>query len=141
MTYHKKYSNGEITVFWKPEKCVHSTRCFTGLPEVFNPQKRPWINMNASTTAAIIKAVSNCPSGALTYKKEINMSKEESKQSADVKIEPLANGPLLIHGKYVLVDKGRKEVMKEGTLALCRCGGSKNKPMCDGTHQMIDFKA
>jgi uncharacterized Fe-S cluster protein YjdI len=80
MTYNKKYSNGEITVFWKPAKCIHSTRWFTGLPEVFDPQKRPWIDLTCASTEDIIQTVDNCPSGALTYKKNINMSGGEHKQ-------------------------------------------------------------
>jgi uncharacterized Fe-S cluster protein YjdI len=39
-----KYSNGEVTVVWKPEMCIHSAKCFKGLPEVFDLKKRPWIN-------------------------------------------------------------------------------------------------
>jgi uncharacterized Fe-S cluster protein YjdI len=63
----KKYSNGEVTVIWQPAKCIHSTICFNGLPEVFDPQKRPWVNIEGATTKQIIDQVKECPSGALTY--------------------------------------------------------------------------
>ena len=62
----KKYTNGAITIVWKPSKCIHSTVCFRGLPQVFNPNVRPWIRMENSTTDAMIVQVARCPSGALS---------------------------------------------------------------------------
>ena len=62
-----KYSNGQITVVWKPELCQHSTICWKGLLQVFNPNEKPWINMNGASTERIIEQVRKCPSGALSY--------------------------------------------------------------------------
>ncbi len=62
-----KYSNGEVTVVWKPGTCIHSTICWKGLIQVFNPSQRPWININGATTERIIEQVKKCPSGALSY--------------------------------------------------------------------------
>ena len=62
-----KYTNGEITVVWKPEFCQHSTRCFTQLPEVFNPRIRKWVDPNGAPSEKIIAQVKKCPSGALTF--------------------------------------------------------------------------
>jgi uncharacterized Fe-S cluster protein YjdI len=63
----KTYTNGEITVLWKPGVCIHSAKCVQGLGEVFNVNARPWINMSGSETSRIIKQVDECPSGALSY--------------------------------------------------------------------------
>jgi uncharacterized Fe-S cluster protein YjdI len=63
----KTYTNGEITVIWKPGVCIHSARCVQGLGEVFNVNVRPWINMGGSETGRIIQQVDQCPSGALSY--------------------------------------------------------------------------
>jgi len=66
VTTHK-YSNGEVTIVWKPDICIHSAKCFKGLPEVFDPKKRPWINAEGATTERIIEQVKICPSGALSF--------------------------------------------------------------------------
>ena len=63
----KTYSNGEITVIWKPGVCIHSGKCVQGLSEVFNVSARPWINIDGASTDRIIKQVEQCPSGALSY--------------------------------------------------------------------------
>lgn len=63
----KTYSNGEITVIWKPGVCIHSGKCVQGLGEVFNVSARPWINIDGASTDRIIKQVEQCPSGALSY--------------------------------------------------------------------------
>ncbi len=63
----KTYSNGDVTVIWKPGLCQHATFCFRGLPTVFNPKARPWVNVEGATTEAIIAQVGRCPSGALSY--------------------------------------------------------------------------
>jgi uncharacterized Fe-S cluster protein YjdI len=66
----KKYTNGEVTIVWKPAVCQHSTICWkqaTGLPEVFNPKEKPWIKPFSASTAAIINQVKKCPSGALSF--------------------------------------------------------------------------
>ncbi len=63
----KDYSNGEITVHWRPEKCTHAAKCITTLPEVFNVRNRPWVDIHGASTERIIETVDLCPSGALTY--------------------------------------------------------------------------
>ena len=64
----KEYPNGEVVVIWKPNFCIHSKKCFHGLPEVFNPAQKPWINIEAASTDQIINQVNQCPSGALSWK-------------------------------------------------------------------------
>lgn len=63
----KEYSNGEVTIVWKPSICAHSAICFKGLGEVFDPRKKPWITPEGSTTEKIIEQIKKCPSGALSY--------------------------------------------------------------------------
>ena len=56
-----------ILTYSKPDICIHSAKCFKGLPEVFDPKKRPWINAEGATTERIIEQVKICPSGALSF--------------------------------------------------------------------------
>ncbi len=66
----KKYANGEITIVWKPDRCIHSTNCWKGtgaLREVFDPAKKPWITPFGASTEKIIEQIKKCPSGALSY--------------------------------------------------------------------------
>ena len=66
----KKYSNGEVTIVWKPSICIHSTICWKGeksLPEVVNPKEKPWIKPEGSSTEKMVDQVKRCPSGALSF--------------------------------------------------------------------------
>ena len=62
----KTYTKEDLTVVWQPHKCIHSAICFNGLPNVFDPRKRPWINMDGALNQDIINQVKKCPSGALS---------------------------------------------------------------------------
>jgi uncharacterized Fe-S cluster protein YjdI len=72
----KEYSNGEITVIWKPNVCIHSTNCWKGLLPVFDPRRKPWIDMQAADTESIIRQVQKCPSGALTFRYDTTQQHE-----------------------------------------------------------------
>lgn len=67
----KEYKNDEITVVWKPHVCTHSTKCWKGLLNVFDPRKRPWINMEGSSSERIMQQIDACPSKALSYIKNV----------------------------------------------------------------------
>lgn len=64
----KEYTNGEITVVWQPDKCIHSGICARGLPKVFKPREVPWVDPLAESTETISAQVAKCPSGALSLK-------------------------------------------------------------------------
>ncbi len=142
--FDKTYTNGEVTVYWKPDLCIHSTKCFHSLPEVFNPKIRPWIQLDKSTTDKIIETVKNCPSGALSFKNNSEILNEEKQMAepltnSSVRIEVTNSGPLMVTGNCVIINKDGTETIKEGKFALCRCGQSTRKPFCDGTHKSITF--
>jgi uncharacterized Fe-S cluster protein YjdI len=63
----KRYTNGEVTVLWQPDLCRHTAICARGLPRVFAPSRRPWIELEHADTDAVTAQVDRCPSGALTW--------------------------------------------------------------------------
>jgi len=135
----KKYTNGDITIVWKPDACIHSKLCWTELEEVFNPRRRPWIDMTAAETERIIEQVQRCPSGALSF-----YHNDATPESVEISVENLVelskNGPLLVYGNLVVKDAAGNETHKNKVTAFCRCGASGNKPFCDGTHIKIKFE-
>ncbi|MFZ6011794.1 MAG: (4Fe-4S)-binding protein [Bacteroidota bacterium] len=135
----KKYSNGEVTIVWKPSLCIHSGICFRGLGEVFDPRKRPWITPEKSTTEKIIDQVKKCPSGALSYYLNRDAENDEVIVEAETIIETTPNGPLMVYGNVSVKDSQGNTTKKNNATAFCRCGGSGNKPYCDGTHKKIGF--
>ncbi|GHM99474.1 hypothetical protein WSM22_09640 [Cytophagales bacterium WSM2-2] len=134
----KKYTNGEVTIVWKPDLCIHSGLCFKGLGDVFHPRELPWVTPEKSTTEKIIDQVKKCPSGALSY----YMNKDEGtevKVEAETLVETTPNGPLLVYGNVIVKNNEGVITKKNNVTAFCRCGGSGNKPFCDGSHKRIGF--
>lgn len=66
VTTHK-YSNEDITVIWQPAICIHSGICARGLLDVFNPGRKPWIDLTKAETERIKEQIKKCPSGALSF--------------------------------------------------------------------------
>ena len=133
----KHYKNEDITIVWKPKVCIHSAVCFKGLPRVFNPKKKPWVNIEGSSTEAIIAQIDQCPSGALSYVHNSNVELVE--ETIKTKMEVLTNGPLIVYGTIEVKDKEGNKTLKNKTTAFCRCGHSGNKPFCDGSHVKKEF--
>jgi len=87
---------------WQPAKCIHSMNCFKGLPQVFDPNKRPWANAEGATTEQIVNQIKNCPSGALSYEMDNAVSSEGKEGKSDVLVEPAPNGPLMVYGNLTV---------------------------------------
>jgi len=142
-----KYTNGEVTVLWRPGICIHSTICFNGLPQVFDPRKRPWVNAEGSTTEKIIEQIRKCPSGALSYfmnettdhGSETTQQEVVAEKNSIVEIQVLPNGPIAIKNSCLIKHSDGREERKDGKICLCRCGASQTKPYCDGSHKKIGF--
>lgn len=134
----KKYTNGEVTIVWKPNLCIHAGICGK-LPGVFDARKKPWINPQGASTQEIINQVKQCPSAALSYYMNDEQTGEVEVNN-EVIVEVSKNGPLLVYGNILIKDSEGKETRQNKVTAFCRCGQSSNKPFCDGTHRKVDFK-
>jgi len=129
------YQKEDLTVFWKPKKCIHSKKCWKGLAEVFKPGERPWIQLENKSKAEIMAQIDKCPSAALSYAVEgMKASENESTVSAEL----IENGPLIVKGE-MNIKMLDGTICKENNVALCRCGASTNKPYCDGSHNKVGF--
>jgi uncharacterized Fe-S cluster protein YjdI len=143
----REYSNKDITVFWRPDRCIHSANCLIGLPLVFNNGRRPWIDIEGASSKEIIKTVNTCPSRALVYIKNSDHSRRVTKRKGKktlkfARIQILKDGPILVSGNFIIRDSNKKKIRIESeTVALCRCGVSKIKPLCDGNHKSAGFRA
>ena len=63
----KKYEGDGIEVHWEPKLCIHVTSCIRALPDVFDPDARPWIKIEAASADELAAAIESCPTGALSY--------------------------------------------------------------------------
>jgi uncharacterized Fe-S cluster protein YjdI len=134
----KKYTNGEVTIVWKPDLCIHSTNCFRGLGEVFDPKKKPWVEPQGASTERIIAQIKKCPSGALSYFLNAEAQGPVNVEAETI-AEPTPNGPLLVYGNVTVKDANGTLHKRNNVTAFCRCGASQNKPYCDGSHKKINF--
>lgn len=138
----KEYTNGTITVVWKPGKCIHAKNCVNMLPEVYDPQARPWINVANASSEELEAQIKTCPSGALTYYWNDGTkasATEDPATAEETKVEVIENGPLMVYGALTVKGIDGASSTKNNATAFCRCGQSNNKPYCDGTHAKIDF--
>jgi uncharacterized Fe-S cluster protein YjdI len=135
----KEYTNGALTVLWKPKKCIHAAECVKRLPNVYNPNEKPWIKAENASVDALKEQIQACPSGALSYR-EANQTQVIEEAHLETKIEVLENGPLLVYGTLHITNSSGDIEKKNKTTAFCRCGASNNKPYCDGTHNNTGFK-
>lgn len=132
-----KYKSEELTVKYNPKICIHAAECVKGLPKVFNPKKKPWVEVGNASADEIIEVIKKCPTGALKYESVKKNKDEEFEYSPEVKVTK--NGPLFIKGNISLINADGEEVLNEGRIAICRCGASENKPFCDNSHYKVKF--
>jgi uncharacterized Fe-S cluster protein YjdI len=133
----REYVRPEIRVQWYASRCIHSGACIRALPKVFDPQRRPWVDVSAADADAIANAVVKCPTGALRYERTDGGPNETPADR--VQITPIANGPYFVRGAFDIVDPDGT-MHRQTRVALCRCGQSKHLPYCDNTHRAIGFR-
>jgi uncharacterized Fe-S cluster protein YjdI/CDGSH-type Zn-finger protein len=132
----RTYCGSSIEVSFDVALCIHATECVLGLPAVFDRDQRPWIRPDNATPEEVSLVVERCPTGALLYHRLDGVSDEQTRQVTVV--TSVENGPLAVRGDLV-VRRGDGWFERLPRAAFCRCGQSKNKPFCDGSHRESGF--
>jgi uncharacterized Fe-S cluster protein YjdI/CDGSH-type Zn-finger protein len=133
----KVYRGNAIEVSFDLDRCIHVGECLLTMPEVFDLERRPWIDADGAEPDAVADTVVRCPSGALQFHR---LDGEPDEMHPTTTVEPMRNGPLRVTGEiHVRHEDGTDEVLPRAT--LCRCGGSARKPFCDNTHLRNGFQA
>jgi CDGSH-type Zn-finger protein/uncharacterized Fe-S cluster protein YjdI len=126
----------DLTLIYEGKKCIHSRFCVTLGPQVFIANVQgPWINPDAVSTEALTEIAHLCVSGAIRYKRKDGHADEAP---PPVNLISVREG-----GPYAV----RADIRLDGAppsnyrYTLCRCGASKSKPFCDGSHHEVNFIA
>jgi uncharacterized Fe-S cluster protein YjdI len=127
----REYATDRITVEWRAERCIHSGNCVRALPMVFDPRRRPWVDVHAADAEAIANAVLRCPSGALYFVRH-DGGAEETPDVATT-LTPIRNGPLYVRGDVEVRGLDGRPIRAGTRVSLCRCGLARQAPFCDNT--------
>jgi len=128
-------TRNKVTITFDGKRCIHARYCVLGAPAVFLANvKGPWIKPDGDSLENVLHTVRQCPSGALTYKRHDGGPDEKPPPVNLVRMRE--NGPLAVHADLQLKGKGSLQ-----RATLCRCGASKTKPYCDGSHKAAKFVA
>ena len=134
-----QYSGEEIEVSYDVLRCTHARECVERLPEVFDPDERPWIDPDNADVDDLAGVIMQCPTGALQFERRDGGPSEPVPDDNTVTVVP--DGPLHLRGDIEITDPDGEMILEDSRVALCRCGASQNKPLCDDSHIDVDFQA
>ena len=125
----------KMTLIYEGKKCIHSRHCVTGAPKVFLANvEGPWIHPDAMDVDSLVEIAHVCPSGAIRYRRKDGKPDETAPPVNLIAVREA--GPYAVRGQMKL--DGKEGIFRA---TLCRCGASKNKPFCDGSHHEVNFTA
>jgi uncharacterized Fe-S cluster protein YjdI/CDGSH-type Zn-finger protein len=128
-------AGAKLELIYEGRRCIHSRFCVTQAPQVFLANVQgPWIHPDAMPVERLVEVSHACPSGAIRYRRRDGQPQEGT--------PPVNLAAVREAGPYAF----RAELQIDGEPAgfratLCRCGASKNKPFCDGSHHAVGFSA
>jgi CDGSH-type Zn-finger protein/uncharacterized Fe-S cluster protein YjdI len=127
----------DVTITFDGARCVHSRNCVLSHPEVFVPNvKGDWIYPDAAPADQVLAIGQNCPSGAIRVARNDAVASSDAPPVVNT-VRVRENGPLAIEAELLI--RGQPQASPRAT--LCRCGASKTKPFCDGSHTAAGFTA
>jgi CDGSH-type Zn-finger protein/uncharacterized Fe-S cluster protein YjdI len=124
-----------LTLLYEGKKCIHARFCVTYAPNVFLANvKGPWITPDAVSAESLVEVAHACPSGAIRYRRKDGKPEEAAPPVNLIAVREA--GPYAVRADLRL--NGQSGSYRA---TLCRCGASKNKPYCDGSHHAVNFDA
>ena len=124
-----------LTLVYEGKRCIHARFCVTGAPGVFLANvKGPWIQPDGIDKARLVEIAHACPSGAIRYQRHDGEPNETAPPVNLLSVREA--GPYAVRGELSVA--GNTSSFRA---TLCRCGASKNKPYCDGSHHEVGFDA
>lgn len=124
-----------VLLKFEGRRCIHSRQCVLGRPDVFVPNVQgDWIHPDAATPEELAALAQSCPSGAITFERLDGGANEAAPLVNVARVRE--NGPIAIHAELEIEGEAPRH-----RATLCRCGASKQKPFCDGSHVAAGFKA
>ena len=133
-----EFHNDAIHVTWSRARCIHAAACVALMPEVFQPGERPWVRLEGADAHEVARVVRRCPTGALHYTREDGAEAETRPEHNVVRVS--RGGPLFVHGDVELRDADGNVLLRDSRVALCRCGASGHRPLCDNSHLASGFR-
>jgi CDGSH-type Zn-finger protein len=132
----RDFAGAEITVHYNLLQCAAAERCSQRLAAVFRKGEEPWIQPDRAAPDDIMRTIARCPSGALRYTTKGETG--PAPRAGPPEISIIENGPYAVEGIALSVDDWSEGAGRE-KYTLCRCGASRNKPFCDGSHWQVGF--
>ena len=132
-----RYPAPDVTILDNRGICSHAGYCTAGLPAVWRSGVEPWIDAEAAPADDIVRTIRRCPSGALSYERDGTV---ETAYATSAEVQVSHNGPYRVRGSVALEGVERAEGASREHYTLCRCGHSRNKPFCDGSHWYAGFR-
>lgn len=125
----------DVTLMFEGKRCIHARFCVTGAPTVFLANVQgPWLHPETLAVDRLVEVAHACPSGAIRYTRKDGKPDEPA--------PPVNLARVREAGPYAFLGELRIDGQPAGYRAtLCRCGASKNKPYCDGSHHDVAFAA
>ena len=130
------YVGAAITIHDNRGACAHAGICTDRLKSVWRMGVEPWIDPDGAAVEAIVETIRLCPSGALGYTLD---GDDPPDQEGAPAIQVTKDGPYHVTGGVALETESWGDGVSRAHYALCRCGHSKNKPFCDGSHWAAKF--
>lgn len=125
----------KVQITFNGKLCIHSRFCVTGAPKVFLANVQgPWIHPDDMGAEELMAVARECPSGAIQYRRHDGGTEEQAPPVNLIRVQE--GGPYAFRGELSI---DGEPIGYRAT--LCRCGASKNKPFCDGSHHDVPFTA